>query len=223
MWILPTKGRPNWLRRFFAAAEATRMTEPLVVCHDDEDDYEITYPKNVIQVYKMKCPDLQSVFNEAFQLHPDAAYYGLLEDDVVPRTDCWDVKMKEAAGTWNGVCCRGGFGKNAGLKLETVGGDFIRALGYLAPPKFKHYYHDSALSDLLYKMGLMIELPDVVMEHLHFSAGFRYDATYSAAFGHWIEDKARYDEWKQKDYPATLERVHIMLRKDQYDHQSAGG
>lgn len=119
------------------------------------------------------------IVREFFALYPSLQWYGLLGDDVVPRTLAWDVKLVEAALPDGLAYADDGF---QGEKLAThpvIAGELVRAIGFLAPPELDHSFVDTVLHEIARETGRLRFLPHVVLEHLHPAAGKApEDATY---------------------------------------------
>lgn len=207
MWLLPSRQRPENLKRFFDAYHKTKADSPGVVWldEDDADNYRsINVPNNWCVIIHKRLDGTGAITNKFFEMFPEETWYGLLGDDVIPRTEYWDKKLIEAAGD-DGVA----YGNDllAGEKIAThpvVGGEMVRELGWLALPGCKRIYIDSALQEFAWRKGKLHYLPDVIIEHMHFSNGKSpMDETYRKT--HNSEDKAIYDEWlKTLDKPVTF-------------------
>lgn len=96
-----------------------------------------------------------------------------LDDDHRPRTTGWDARYLEALrelGT--GIV----YGNDLlqGARLPTapaITADIVQALGFMAPPQLQHLYCDDYWRDLGRAAGCLRYLPDVVVEHMHPTAG----------------------------------------------------
>jgi hypothetical protein len=111
-------------------------------------------------------------------------FMGALGDDFVPRTVGWDVAVMEALGKTpfaygnekypgrapGESCC------HIFCRSEVIG-----ALGYLGPPALRHMYVDNIWVQWGQAAGITY-LDDVIIEHLHPSAGkAQMDGTYQAS------------------------------------------
>lgn len=216
MWMLPTRGRPAWCQRLLDACRDTDMTEPGVMWVDDlYDTYRDIKPP--FYNWKKYCStehlETARIFNNLFKLHPKAPYYGFLEDDVVPLQKGWDVEIAREAGKWGVVYCHDGVGQ-ANLRITAIGGEFVRALGYICPPGFVHLYTDNVLTDLANALQVSVFRKDIIMEHKHFSRGAPLDDTYRRIYQgkpYADTDKAAYEEWREKNYPETVERMKSAM------------
>lgn len=198
MFILPTRGRPENLARFVEACERTRVWEwPCRVRVDADDPALPAY-------HALKLPPWFTIrvgprvsngpaLNEQFQAEPFWGFYGVLADDVVPETPGWDSALIAAAGR-DGVAFADDGIQGAALATHPVlGGDFVRALGWIALPGLKRLYADNVWTEIARARGVLRYLPDVSLRHVHFSTGAPMDATYAKPDA--AEDERIYRAW----------------------------
>ena len=75
----------------------------------------------------------------------------------------------------------------------------VKALGWFAPPYMDHYYTDNAVAELGKRAGLIRYVPEVVIEHLHYSVHpeTEYDGLYKEAEERWGQsDLEAFQEWR---------------------------
>lgn len=199
MWFLPTRSRPNSLQRFFDHYVITKATSPGVVWLDD-DDINLTLYKSIQLPANWKmvvAPNYNKgtgyITNLFFEMFPNEPFYGLLGDDVIPKTYQWDRKLIETAG--NDGLAYGDDGINPSHAAHPcVGGDLVRGLGWLALPGLDRIYIDNALHEVAKRAGKAYFMPNVKTEHLHFSTGKSpFDKTYEKS--HNARDKEIYEAW----------------------------
>jgi hypothetical protein len=199
------------MQRLLDACKDTGMTQPAVMWVDDQVEIyrDVRPPENWKKFCSAGHLETCRLFNNLFRLYPTEPYYGFLEDDVVPLQKGWDVEIANAAGDWNVVYCHDGAGQ-ANLRITAIGGEFIRALGYICPPGFVHLYADNVLTDLANALQVGVYRKDIIMDHKHFSRGAPVDDTYRRIYQgkpYADSDRAAYGEWREKDYPAAVERM----------------
>jgi len=175
LMILPTRRRPGHLSRFVNAYRDTGARVPVMICIDDDeptiDAYRtIDFPAHWPIRIRPRASYAKWV-NLAFDEFPDREQYLFGADDIVPRTVGWDVLLCEAAGLR-----RISFGQDhhAAPEIAThpcIGGDLVRALGYIAAPGFAHNYIDTIWTEIGRAHGILDYLPHVVMEHMHHTTG----------------------------------------------------
>ncbi len=214
MFILPSRGRPDNVARLIEAWHETAATamEYKWRVRLDEDDltldayYRLPWPKcwNVI-IGKRISPC--EAFNEAFGKCPDAGFYGLMGDDIMPRTACWDAILVSEASGWNVAYGDDLINGEAHGTHLVVGGELIRALGWVSLPGVKRLYCDTALNHIGRSLGVLRYRPDVILEHLHFSnRKAPMDETYRKPEKR--EDRRIFEAWRRDPATeATLERI----------------
>jgi hypothetical protein len=198
MWILPSRGRPESVKRFFIACAATGYTSPGILYIDNDDPCRDEYLKLELphnwDVIVQERVSLGELSNNVFRTHTNAEWFGMAADDIIPHTQKWDARLINAAGR-DGIA----FGNDGinGDKLAThpvIGGDFARELGFICLPGTKRIYMDTAWTEVARRKGVLRYLPDVHVEHLHFSNGkSQFDETYAKPDAN--DDKKVYLEW----------------------------
>lgn len=187
--ICPTKGRPGQMQRLARQCEATIRGNTVVVFVVDEDDPEVgTYAeireglncKNLAMTIQPPtgrsgclAPTNQVAMMFAASFDPSAFAIGFMGDDHWPMTPGWDVSLVEALRKLGAGLVYGN-DLHHGERLPTsvaMTADIPRALGYLAPPTFRHLYVDNYWLQLGQGADAIRYLPDVVIEHRHPIAG----------------------------------------------------
>lgn len=208
MWLLPSRERPDSVARFFKAFEETGATTPGVLWLDEDDDYDKyiallgKIPANWQVIRRPRPESLGALCNEFFALFPNEPWYGLIADDMVPRTRGWDKQLIEAAGSdglsYGDDCING----KAKATHPVIGGDLVRELGWIALPGLTRIYIDDALMESARRRSKLHYLPAVITEHLHFSTGKSpNDAVYAKPRAG--EDKEIFDAWRKALPPET--------------------
>jgi hypothetical protein len=124
--------------------------------------------------------------------YPGRDWYGWIADDNRPATQDFDLKMAAKAVPWGFVCCNGGKGKAWPSSLPSAlmwGGELVRTVGWIAPPRVFHATIDEHWKNLSRRAGIDQYCGDVLIEHLHWNNGGRNkDATDIAPRGKWNAD-----------------------------------
>lgn len=196
MWILPSRGRPHNVRRFFDHWELMRSdTEGVLVLDaDDAHNYAgIEMPDGWVALVMPRLSMCEKS-NRAFWAFPDKEWYGFVDDDAVPLTPHWDRELVVAAGKdglahpWNGI------GNSRLASQFVIGGDFARELGWIFLPGLSRIYGDDVITAIADKRGVRTYLGDVKLEQRHFSNGMaEMDETYKKPEA--AEDERVYREW----------------------------
>ena len=201
MWLLPSRGRPHLVRRLFA--EGKFQTPGLLII--DDDDYKnyrgIELPNGWEKV-SLPRMFLSAKLNAGVKRRPDEPWYGILNDDHMPITEDWDLKLVEACNpmTWPN--------DNYGDRISTlvISGDLVRTLGWISPPELNHFYIDD-VHELIAECLGCTRLEEVTVSHEHVNAGrMPKDKT-------WHErpepndDRIAFAKWCREKWPEIRQRI----------------
>jgi hypothetical protein len=206
--VVPSRGRPQNIARLWSAMQATcKGDTTLLVGVDDDDPALDQYPgiygdgrgcagESVHPWYHVAGGMRQVVAWLNALSVPHAGEYrwvGHIGDDNVPSTPGWDVRIMDALRDTplafgndlyptrppGSLCCH-----------VFAQSRVITALGYFGPPSIRHMYVDVAW--YAWGMGAGITfLPDVVIEHLHYTLGRApFDASNAASLAATGQDLA---------------------------------
>jgi hypothetical protein len=150
--------------------------------------------------------------------HPPR-YLASLGDDHLPRTVGWNRTLIEAIEALpGGVGIAYGNDLLQGENLPTawvVSADLVRAVGWMMLPTAQHMYVDNAVLALGKATGQIVYRPDVVIEHLHPSAGGKaaWDASYreSNTSERYERDRAAFEAWRRDGLAADVEKVKALV------------
>jgi hypothetical protein len=170
MHLLPSRGRPGQLQRFF---DEGKPEQPGVVIteEDQAEAYSRIAKPTGWRILVVPGPRLgfAAAANLGFAAFPNEPWYGQSGDDSVGRTPHWDTLLGEAATPNKIVWPNDLFGGRCTQPF--VGGDLCRALGWFSYPKFGHLYTDTLWGDIQRGLGPGGYMPHIVYEHLHWCAG----------------------------------------------------
>ena len=176
MWIMPTRQRPHNLERFIKAYKKTHATDRIYVRLDEDDPSLDQYEALLIDRRRFLIriglrTRMPGALNEAFREFPFEACYGIMGDDIVPRTDFWDWELFKAAGLWSIAYGRDGLNDRAHAAHPLMGGHLARAWGRLAIAGLTHLYNDTVWMEIGKRLDCLNYCPHVYTEHMHFSNG----------------------------------------------------
>jgi hypothetical protein len=192
IYIVPSRGRPKNIARLITAFEQTRTVggaELFIVVDDDDPrvhDYRAVIKDGPVWVnwVRFKAPrrpamvDALNYASRLFALQHDVI--GFMGDDHLPRTRGWDEIMRAAATDQLAYGNDTIHGQNLPTQVA-MPARFVKALGYMAPPTFRHLYVDNYWYALGQRVGITY-LPAVIIEHMHPIAGrAQWDDTYKMA------------------------------------------
>ena len=216
--IIPTRGRNDNSLRLFEAINATAdFTE--VVFAIDSDDVETykglmdaTAGLGNVKVVIADRMGMNGTLNHwALWFSPDYDYICFMGDDHLPRTGGWDTKLAEAIGTNAGIAYGNDLLQGENLPTAVVmSSKIIRATGFMSPPNLKHLF----LDNYWLAMGQALEnanyLPDVIIEHLHYTNGkAEHDERYAAVNNSEMHngDQAIFAEYLATEFSNDVENV----------------
>jgi hypothetical protein len=108
-------------------------------------------------------------------------HVGFMGDDHRVRTPGWDYALTRAAGPWGIAYGDDGIQGEALPTAVVLAADIVRTVGHIVPPTLQHMYIDNYWRELGIRIGRLIYMPGISIEHLHHSVGkSQVDATYLA-------------------------------------------
>jgi len=220
--IVPTRGRPDNLRRLVDAFRLTGAWEcARLMAAVDADDPEIGRYRDIagqdvglfeIPEWKPMVPKL-----DAAAVSVADHYYalGFMGDDHVPRTKGWAQRYVDALrdlGT--GIV----YGNDLlqGPRLCTqwaMTSDIVRALGRMVPAPCEHLYSDNSVMALGAHARCIRYLDDVVIQHCHpFAGSGEWDDQYRRvnSDGQYRRDKQAYVQWTRTGLMDDVAKVRQL-------------
>lgn len=231
--IIPSRGRPQSVERMaveFAETGADELAVFWAVEHDDPtiEDYRTAVAEWFAygEVLGVGLGTMTGAINTASKhVAADLKPYAMavLNDDHLPRTVGWHVRLLEALGQLDPVGLVYPDDGFRGDKLATswaVHTAWVTAINRMIPARVDHLYADDAMMDLARIIGNRITyLPDVLIEHMHPLAGkAETDEGYQRVNGReqLRADKAVFRAWqmsrKRGDQRAALAGVIANAR-----------
>lgn len=178
--IVPTRGRPQNIRRLMESWVATKATATLWLGVDaDDETFDMKMVNGLIEEFGIDvkisqderttmCGTLNAL---ALRASVEYKFVGFMGDDHCPRTTKWDHAIcQELMDT--GIVYGNDLMQGALLPTAVfMTSDIIRTLGYMAPKTFTHLHLDTVWKVWGEKLERLTYLPDVVIEHMHPQAG----------------------------------------------------
>lgn len=213
LWILPTHQRPERCQETLDACQATGMTLPgLVIINGDGKGYEnLRLPPNWTKQIASRDERLNDVYRRIYAGNPDFDWYGFIADDLIPRTNGWDVKLVSKAGTDRIVSANDLWQAPERMHGAVVyGGNVLRKAGFWMPDGLIHMFGDDVWEHLGRQAGIWDVAMDVVTEHVHWMNGKApKDPSYERSHALTETDQARFKVWLDTEAPAILERLGV--------------
>lgn len=167
--ILPTRGRPRILQRYFDEG-CPREPGIVVVDTDQRDMYaDVQIPNNWTALFVQPMQGFVAKVNLAFKVATNEPWYSFEGDDCVGRPNGWDTKLGERAA--KGYITYGDDLFNHKVTHPYICGDFCRDIGWVAHPAFKHLYVDVIWEVIGKTLGILEYMPDMITEAHHFANG----------------------------------------------------
>lgn len=223
--IVPSRGRPQNIVRLYEALYKTESDVELVVGVDRDDPeidgyYDVVSNRNISMVVSPERrrfgPTLNSI---AKRYADDYEYLAWMGDDHLPITIGWDKKYRDELAQMDAGIVYGN-DLVQGINIPTQMGftsNIVKALGYAVPDGFIHLYIDNYFLELGRAIGGVCYLPDVIVQHLHPSAGgAQEDQTYREANSpeNWSNDQRRFHEYMIEELTTDAEKIREYASKN---------
>lgn len=190
--LLPTRGRPQWVRRVFEslAAHTSRLEDLEVVLYVDEDDEAgRDFSDDGFRVVKIVGPRASmGTYNTACLKRASGDVVMLMNDDVIVRTPAWDRVVLDLAGKVpDGIFLAYANDLHMGKRMCTFPICTKKACEIMIKPYPEEYrtgFIDWHLFDIFKRLrsrghDRIFYLEQVIFEHRHYMAGkAEIDATY---------------------------------------------
>lgn len=192
------------------------MPELVVLVNEDDPTIE-TYLKvspwrvEVVPAGSRFCDTWRHVMKE----YPHLDWYGMLGDDHVAQTPGWYDRLVQEAGLRYLAYPNGEHTEFPLMRgVCVIGGDLVRAIGWIVHPELVHNYCDVILHDIAAHAGLLKPVAEHRVDHEHwkFRDTVKRDATYLRGSIDQQQDAERYHKWLHgAERQATNHRVATWL------------
>lgn len=229
LMIVPSRGRPSNLDRLVEAWRTTSSGHAdLVVALDDDDP--ALYQYNAHRVAMVTVGPRQSFVtwtNEVAVDHADDyRFIGSMGDDHRPRTVGWDRMLCEALDEiGSGVAYGDDLAASPILPSAVVmTSDIVGELGYMVPPVVEHNGADTFWLELGRGLGRAKFLPEVVIEHMHYTTGkSAIDHIYLEGADRLERDGRALDRYLAERFPAEAGALASRLGEPRRRETAARG
>jgi hypothetical protein len=212
--IVPTRKRPRACDELLDAFKATAHSADILFGIDDDDKSE--YSQAVLDRASIN-PRLRmgGTLNLLAEKHAnDYEFIAFMGDDHRPRTAGWDQMLADSIGERPGVAYGNDLLQGANLPTAVLlSAEIVRRIGYMVPPSLVHMYMDNFWKEFGEKIGNLVYLDNVVIEHLHYLAGkaindLQYQEVNNPAV--YEKDRIAYEDYKKTQMEADS---WLVLRK----------
>lgn len=213
--IVPTRSaggtRVKTLDRLLESWSFYYNTADVVIAidNDEKDIYPIETHENIQYVFVPRmsyCEKLNYVVKDYVD---DYKVIGHLSDDHTFNTEFEKPIMHFVGKRSMGVC----YGNDLlqGENLPTapfISSNIIKGLGFMCPPGLKHMYVDNFWKDLGIRLDCLQYFPDIITEHMHWSAGKSVqDDQYKEVNDLMERDRTFFDAYRNHQMGIDIERV----------------
>lgn len=221
MWFLPTHGRPERCQKMLDRVTDLGPSERgllIVNAGPRQDDYgSVRLPPGWEVLYLAEDTRLAPTLNLILALYPDEPWYGIITDDQIPTTPGWDILLPKALGNGTFIVSSND-GWQAPNRLHgalVFDGDFIRKVGYFAPPGFVHMFVDDVWETLASRLRCARFVMDVMVEHHHhINNKSAMDAVYERGQSAMVVDRQNYTNWLKDGLPEVLAKFSVSKKLD---------
>jgi len=180
--LLPTRQRPEWLRRLATSAVATasqpKQLELVTYIDEDDGSYDdLALPLSWQKVVGPRLHDglvnLSVKWNSCWKVATGEVFMHC-GDDIIFRTSGWDDAVRKVidsapariAFTW---CDDGGNGNQEVFGTHGfVHRNWTEVVGRFVPPYFVSDYNDTWFNAVAQELGVARYIPDHLTEHMHY-------------------------------------------------------
>lgn len=216
--LVPSRGRPQNLRRLISAVDATASDSLVYVRldNDDKSEYDTT---GAIAIKGPRVFFAASINELAAMATKDGAtHLAMFGDDVVPETVGWDRMLVDALDGRLGVAYGSdGLEHLHGPDLPThyvTQTEVYLRLGWLALPGLRHLFLDNVAREIGCGLGNFVYVPEAKITHNHPWAGLADDdQTYREGGRNKRvrqHDKVVFDRWRNgPGYAESLRKLGV--------------
>jgi hypothetical protein len=213
-WLLPTRGRPAALSRFFKAALETEQTTPGIVLYSNPADiYNVEIPY-LWSVRKTEAEGMGPKLREVWPIIKNMDWVGWIVDDQTPITPKWDKVLLSGINGRNIISCNDEHRAPFRMCTPMFSGDILRAVGYLYPEGMWHAWADDMWEALGTATNSWWVCMEVVVKHADgFKTGI-VDETHKISYSRMAEDQRVFENWKRTDMDrAVLAILNLPVLK----------
>ena len=180
-YVVPSRGRPENVKRLAEAWKKTEATADLWIVVDDNDWHRREYEKNAEEydygylIVENDTGGCAASLNAGLEIlmddevHDHYDYFGFMGDDHIPRTLFWDYILRLAIPyPSHGIAYGNDLFQSGNLPTAFIATrSIVDVLGGFTAPRTKHLYFDNLMKKLGEDINGLHYRHDVIIEHLH--------------------------------------------------------
>jgi hypothetical protein len=213
----PTRNRPAWFKKTLQTYYDMKTID--IPCQFlvtlDEDDVSMNNKDMIEYLNQMeglkyhfgKHSNKIEAINAGVDLVSDWDIVVLVSDDMIPIIEGFDKIIVEVMKIYfpdtDGALHfnDGLFGKDKTITLSILGRALYEQLGYLYHPDYKSFYCDNEFTDVVYQMGKVVYLPQVIIKHAWSGGPHSADELYKRNSRMGAPDETTYKRRKAAGFP----------------------
>lgn len=218
--LAPSRERPERALQLIESFEKTKVLDDteIRIGIDYNDPRESTYyaligPERIYRATTTGSGSFSKVTNEMARVFT-ADIFGSVGDDHRFKTKGWDNRITEALQA-PGIAYANDLYMREWLPTACfISSSIVAALGWFALPLCDHLYIDNTWKDIGTGLGALTYLPDVIIEHLHYTNNksildHRYRQTNAPS--QFKKDQAAYELWRRDFMQQDIARIKESL------------
>lgn len=197
-WILTSLGRPDRIRAVVDSYD-WQSTKVLLTLYEGDKRLPEYLEQKWPETWKIELVPMLgngATYNEILRRYPNEQCYGFLADDAILDVQGMLRMLEAGAEDWNVAYAND---KHHGEKIPTMpcmGGELVRAIGYLSPPVLVHWAIDCAWYEIGRRLGTLMYFEHLTYTHLNPIWGTAPDdATYQQARMNSADYQALFRGW----------------------------
>lgn len=185
MWILTSLARPDRIRRVVSTYAWGGESQVVLALWEGDTRLPEYRASEWPESWKIEIVPMRGngpTYNEILRRYPGEKCYGFLADDVVLDVQGMLRMLETAAGDWGVTYPNDGIQGERLCTMPCLGGELVRAVGYLSPAKIIHWAIDNIWYEIGRQLGTLRYMPELSYTHLHHLNGKALmDRTYHEA------------------------------------------
>lgn len=169
MWILTSLGRPDRIRAVVESYDWSMARVVLALAENDNrlPEYLAREWPDTWKVETVPMRGNGPTYNEILRRYPNERTYGFLADDAVLDVQGMLRILEGAAGDWNVSYANDKHHGEAIPTMPCMGGELVRAVGYLSPPVLIHWAIDCAWHEIGKRLDCLRYFEALTYTHLN--------------------------------------------------------